>query len=63
MLQIHPNARTTPFVRARFENTNWTTSNHGLSVVLDNLTFSSIPEPTFLAACGLSLIPLARRRR
>jgi hypothetical protein len=54
---------TIPFVRARFANTNWVTASEGLSAVLDDLTFSTVPEPTALTALLLPLCLFARRRR
>ncbi|MEA2711497.1 MAG: hypothetical protein QOF78_4098 [Phycisphaerales bacterium] len=52
-----------PFVRARFENTDWVTANQGLSATFDDLTFSNVPEPTGLAAALLAATAILRRRR
>ena len=55
---------TLPFVRARFENDNWVTVNQGLSATIDDLTFSTVPEPASLGAVLLlTAAGFARRRR
>ncbi len=54
---------TIPFVRARFENTNWVTANQGLSAVLDDIQFTSVPEPSaFIALLVPALMTLRRKR-
>jgi hypothetical protein len=53
---------TVPFVRARFENTNWVTANQGRSAILDDLTFTSVPEPVGLIALIVPAAMLRRRR-